>query len=76
MRKLATMRLILALLQFLAVPAHATLKIYYDPHTGNVWFDTRQARGGGVSTYYYGMVARTTQHNIRRAWETDLVERH
>lgn len=36
-----------------AFPAHATLKFYYDPATGNVSFDTSETRSGGIYSYYF-----------------------
>jgi hypothetical protein len=39
-------------IQFLCVaPAHATLKFYYDPLTGNVSFDTSETRSGSLVGY-------------------------
>jgi hypothetical protein len=39
-------------LHTLTVPAHATLKFYYDPATGNVSLDTKETRSGALYLYY------------------------
>jgi hypothetical protein len=48
-------RLFIVLAFGLALPqansAHATLKFYYDPITGNVSFDSSEARGGNIHGY-------------------------
>lgn len=39
--------------------AHATLKFYYDPATGNVSFDTTETRSGAINTYVLAIDRRT-----------------
>lgn len=42
--------------------ASAQLKFYYDPETGNVSFDTRSTRSGGISLYYFGLNGRSPDY--------------
>lgn len=42
--------------------ASAQLKFYYDPDTGNVAFDTRSTRSGGISLYYFGLNGRNPEY--------------
>jgi hypothetical protein len=42
-----------SLLSLSVSPAHATLKFYYDPATGNVSFDTAETRTGTLYGYFF-----------------------
>lgn len=48
---------------FSCSPASAALKIYYDPLTGNVSFDTRETRSGEVWVYDF-MIDRRKQNQV------------
>jgi hypothetical protein len=57
--------MVLVLFQSLAVPAFATLKIYYDPDTGNISFDTSLTRSGEIFNYYFRIDEQATPWRFR-----------